>query len=147
MRTKNEFSYYLENEKKNSISTRNQRLAAIHAFCKYVEIENPIYMESLQKIIEIPFKKNIKKVMDYLTPDAVELLLRQPKLNHRNGLRNLLILSLLYDTGARVQEIIDIKIKDIRLENPSIIILHGKGNKIRQVPIMRNTKKYFKRIY
>lgn len=139
-----DFLDYLEKEKNNSISTRNQRLAAIHAFCKYVQIENPIYMETFQKIIEIPFKKDIKKVMNYLTPDAVKLLLKQPNLSHRNGLRDLLILSLLYDTGARVQEIIDIKIRDIRLENPSIIILHGKGKKIRQVPIMSNTQNILK---
>lgn len=139
-----DFLDYLEKEKNNSISTRNQRLAAIHAFCRYAQIEEPIYMNIFQKIIEIPFKKAIKKEIGYLTPDAIELLLKQPNLNQKHGLRDLLILSLLYDTGARIQEIIDIKIKDIRLDKPSIIILHGKGNKIRQVPIMSNTKNILK---
>lgn len=138
------FLDYLENTKKNSILTRNQRLAAIHSFCTFVQSEEPEYLYNLQEILKIPFKKGTKKVIEYLIPDAIKILLKQPDLNQRNGLRDLLILSLLYDTGARVQELIDIKIKDIRLDNPSIIRLYGKGNKIRDVPIMNNTKKLLK---
>ena len=139
-----DFLDYLEKTKKNSILTRNQRLAAIHAFCKFVQLEEPEYLHYLQEILEIPFKKSHQKVIGYLVPDAVKLLLEQPNLNQKNGLRDLLILSLLYDTGARVQELIDIKIKDIRLDNPSIIRLYGKGAKVREVPIMSNTKKLLK---
>lgn len=139
-----EFLDYLENEKNNSISTRNQRLAAIHSFCRFVQMEEPSYLDNMQKILEIPFKKATKKIIGYLTSDAIELLLQQPDLKERNGLRDLLILSLLYDTGSRIQELIDIKIKDIRIESPSIIRLNGKGRKIREVPIMSNTKKILK---
>ena len=135
------FLDYLENIKKNSILTRNQRLAAIHAFCKYVQMERPEYIHSLQGILDIPLKQTKQKEIGYLIPSAIKILFEQPKLNQKNGLRDLLILSLLYDTGARVQELIDIKIKDIRLESPSIIKLYGKGSKIREVPIMSNTKK------
>lgn len=138
------FLDYLENEKHNSIATRNQRLASIHAFCKFVQSEEPAYMNNLQQILNIPFKKKTQKIVDYLTPEAVEVLLKQPNISTRNGLRDLVVMSLLYDTGARVQELIDLKVSDIRLEKPCTIKLHGKGNKIRQVPIMDNTKKILK---
>ena len=138
------FLDYLENEKNNSISTRNQRLASIHAFCKFVQTEEPIYIDNLQKIIDIPFKKRIQKVIDYLTPEAMRILLEQPDISSRNGFRDLVIMSLLYDSGARIQELVDLKVKDIRIEAPSTVTLHGKGNKIRQVPIMTNTKKLIK---
>ena len=135
-----EFLNHLEINNKNSISTRNQRLACIHAFCKFVQGEEPIYINNLQRIIDIPFKKAIYKTIEYLTPYAIKVLLNQPNLNTQKGLRDLVIMSLLYDTGARIQELIDLTIKDIRLDTPSVIILHGKGNKYRQVPIMENTK-------
>lgn len=139
-----DFLDYLENEKNNSISTRNQRLACIHAFCKFVQTEDPVYIDNLQKIINIPIKKNIQKVVEYITPDAMKILIEQPDISLRNGFRDLVIMSLLYDTGARVQEFINIKVKDIRIDAPSTVTLHGKGNKIRQVPIMSNTKKLTK---
>lgn len=140
-----EFLNHLEINNKNSISTRNQRLACIHAFCKFVQGEEPIYINNLQRIIDIPFKKAIYKTIEYLTPYAIKVLLNQPNLNTQKGLRDLVIMSLLYDTGARIQELIDLTIKDIRLDTPSVIILHGKGNKYRQVPIMENTKKLLKK--
>lgn len=139
-----DFLNYLEKEKSNSISTRNQRLAGIHAFCRFVQKEEPIYIDNLQKILDIPVKKTVKKVVNYLTPETMKLLLKQPDVSSRNGFRDLVIMSLLYDTGARVQELIDLKVNDIRIDAPSIVTLHGKGNKYRQVPIMNNTKNLIK---
>lgn len=139
-----DFLDYLEREKNNSISSRNQRLACIHAFCKFVQAEEPIYIDNLQKIIKIPFKKNIQKVIDYLTPEYIKILLEQPNISKKNGFRDLVIMSLLYDTGARIQELIDLKVKDIRIDAPSTVTLHGKGDKYRQVPIMNNTKNLLK---
>lgn len=136
-----EFLDYLENTKNNSISTRNQRLAAIHAFCRFVQMEEPMHMDNLQKILDISFKKTTQNVVDYLSPEAIKILLEQPDITTLKGFRDLVIMSLLYDTGARVQELIDIKIKDVKIDSTSTIILHGKGNKIRKVPIMNNTKK------
>ena len=138
------FLNYLENERGNSISTRNQRLACIHAFCKFVQGEEPKYINNFQQILNIPLKRKVQNSVEYLTTEAIEILLKQPKIHTKNGLRDLLILSLLYDTGARVQELIDLKVTDIRLEKPAIIKLHGKGDKYRQVPIMGNTQKILK---
>lgn len=133
------FLDWLEMDRKCSISTRNQRLAAIHSFFKYIQSEEPEGMYHFQKILALPTKKAEQKVVEYLTAEAVKLLLEQPDRHTPRGRRNLSLLSVLYDTGARVQELIDLRVCDVILGASSIITLHGKGNKIRRVPIMKNT--------
>jgi integrase/recombinase XerD len=132
------FLEWLENERKCSISTRNQRLAAIHSFFRYVQSEEPSGMFHFQKIIAIPIKKAKKPVVEHFTPEAMKLLLEQPDKHTPKGRRDLTLMSILYDSGARVQELIDIRVCDVILENPAVIILTGKGNKTRRVPIMKN---------
>jgi integrase/recombinase XerD len=92
-----------------------------------------------QRIMAIPIKKAKKPEVEHLTPEAMNLLLEQPYKHTLKGRRDLTLMSILYDTGARVQELIDIRVCDVILENPAVIILPGKGNKIRRVPIMKNT--------
>ncbi|MDP1573896.1 MAG: site-specific integrase [Coxiellaceae bacterium] len=133
------FLEWLEIGRKCSISTRNQRLAAIHSFFRYIQSEEPEGIFHFQKITTIPIKKSRKTVVEYLTPEAVKLLLRQPDKHTAKGRRDITLMSLLYDTGARVQELIDIQIRDITLQEPAVITLTGKGNKIRRVPVMKNT--------
>ena len=132
------FLEWLENERKCSISSRNQRLAAIHSFFRYVQSEEPSGMFHFQRIISIPIKKAKKPLVEYLTPEAMKLLLEQPDKHTPKGRRDLTLMSILYDTGARVQELIDIRVCDVILENPAVIILTGKGNKNRRVPLMKN---------
>lgn len=134
-----DFLDWLETGRKCSISTRNQRLAAIHSFFRYVQGEDPSGLYHFQKVISIPVKKANKTVVEYLTPEAVKFLLEQPDKHTAKGRRDLTLMSVLYDTGARVQELIDIKVCDVILDSPSVIVLTGKGNKIRRVPIMKNT--------
>lgn len=134
-----DFLGWLEDERKCSISTRNQRLAAIHSFFRYVQAEEPSGLFNFQKVIAIPSKRFKKSVVEYLTPEAMELLLGQPSKDTKKGRRDLTLMSLLYDSGARVQELIDIRVCDIILGTPAVITLTGKGNKIRRVPIMKNT--------
>lgn len=132
------FLEWLENDRKCCISTRNQRLAAIHSFFRYVQSEEPSGIFHFQKIIAISIKKAKKTVVEHLSPEAMKLLLEQPDKHTPKGRRALTLMSLLYDTGARVQELIDIRVCDVILENPAVIILTGKGNKTRRVPIMKN---------
>jgi integrase/recombinase XerD len=132
------FLEWLENERKYSISSRNQRLAAIHSFFRYVQSEEPSGMFHFQRIIAIPIKKGEKTEVKHLTPEAMKLLLEQPDRHTLKGRRDLTLMSILYDTGARVQELIDIRVCDVILENPAVIILTGKGNKTRRIPIMKN---------
>ena len=134
-----DFLSWLETNRKCSIATRNQRLAALHAFFRYIQAEEPTSILHFQKIIAIPIKKAKKPVVEYLTPDAIKVLLEQPDRHTRKGRRDLTLISVLYDSGARVQELIDIKVCDVLLQEPATITLIGKGNKIRRVPIMHNT--------
>jgi integrase/recombinase XerD len=133
------FLQWLETERKCSISTRNQRLAVIHSFFRYVQGEEPSGLYHFQKVMAIPIKKATKKTVEHLTPTALKLLLEQPDKQTAKGRRDLTLLSVLYDTGARVQELIDLKVCDVILDSPSVVILHGKGNKSRRVPIVKNT--------
>lgn len=136
-----DFLDWLELQREVSVSTRNQRLAALKAFAHYVQYRNPEYLENCTDIITIRPKKHAKTVVPFLTEDELKALLAQPNPSTRHGLRDLTLLSLLYDSGARVQELTDLELKDIRLTNPAMVTLTGKGRKARHVPLMKDTCK------
>ena len=131
---------WLELERKCSITTRNQRLSSIHGFIKYVQKELPENLFALQRILGISSRKTGKTIIPYLTEDELKILFQQPDVSTKQGKRDLVLLILMYDSAARVQELADIRIKDIRLNSPAVITLHGKGNKARQVPVLGKTK-------
>ncbi len=131
---------WLELEPKCSITTRNQRLSSIHGFIKYVQKELPENLFALQRILGISSRKTGKTIIPYLTEDELKILFQQPDVSTKQGKRDLVLLILMYDSAARVQELADIRIKDIRLNSPAVITLHGKGNKARQVPVLGKTK-------
>jgi len=134
-----EYLGWLEYRRECSISTRNQRLAVIHSFFHYVQKESPENLHEIQKILSIPVKKHPKTTIPYLTGNETQILLAQPDPSSYEGYRDMVLLSVLYDTGARVQELVDIKVKDVRLTTPAVITLHGKGSKIRTIPIIGKT--------
>ncbi len=117
-------------------STRNQRLAALHAFFRYIKIEAPKYMELCNSILSINSKKTPVVEMNYLSIAAIKELLSIPDKSSKEGRRDLAILSLLYDSGARVQELADVLVVDLRIKEPATIRLTGKGDKTRIIPIM-----------
>ncbi len=135
------FLQWLETERKCSISTRNQRLAAVRSFFKYVQVEEPAGLYHFQKIIAIPVKKTSKPTVDHLSPEEIQLLLNQPDRTNLKGRRDLTLMSVLYDTGARVQELTNLKVSDVFTSSPPLISLTGKGNKVRRVPLMKNAAK------
>lgn len=135
---------WLESARGCSVTTRNQRLVAIHSFFRYVQKQSPENLESIRGILDIPYKKAPKTIVNYLSIEQMKLLLSQPDAKTGDGFRDLVLMSTLYDTGARVQELVDLKLKHVRLEAPAVITLHGKGDKTRQVPIMENTVKLLK---
>ena len=135
-----EFLDWLEAARNCVITTRNQRLVAIHSFIRFVQKQSPENLFEFQRILNIPDKKCAKTVVPFLTGDEMRILLSMPDPRGRNGLRDLTLLALLYDSAARVQEIIDLKFKDLRLDKPSVVTLHGKGQKTRHVPITDKTK-------
>lgn len=136
-----EFLDYLEVDHGNSISTRNQRITAIHSFFRYVNTQNPEYMFLSQQILAIPEKKKEQKLVKHLETSQVKELLAVPDTHTHRGRRDQALLCLLYDSGCRVQELADIKVCDIRLTTPAQIKLIGKGKKTRVVPITQETKK------
>lgn len=135
----NQFLTWLEQERQNSIATRNQRLAAIHAFFRYAQGEKPELMFHCQRILSMPFKKSQKATINYLTDGSMSKILAAPDTTTATGRRDLVLLSTLYDTGARVQELIDLTVRDVRIEKPAVICLTGKGRKTRHVPVMKQT--------
>ncbi|HCY42414.1 MAG TPA: integrase [Prolixibacteraceae bacterium] len=131
-----EFLDWIQKERKCSNSTRNSRLAAIHSFYRYLQLESLGYLYECQKVLSIKFKKTKKESISYLTIEGIKLLLQQPDTSRMKGRRDLALLSLMYDSGARVQEIIDLAPSDLRLNKPATIKIIGKGNKVRLVPML-----------
>lgn len=134
-----DFILWLRNIRKSSPSTCNQRLCAIHAFFDYVMVEEPQLMEQCIQIHNIPRMVSSAPPAKYLTPDALRCLLAIPDITTPKGRRHLVLLTVLYDTAARVSELADIRMRDVRLDSPAAITLHGKGGKVRTVPLMKQT--------
>ena len=129
------FLNWLQNKRQNSSSTRNQRFAAIRSFFEFLERKDPTRLATWQSIRSIKFKKTPTSMINYITIDGIKCLLDQVPTNNRHGRRNLTMLSLLYETGARVQELVDLTPSCLRLDKPALVRLHGKGNKTRTIPL------------
>lgn len=119
--------------------TCNQRLAAIHAFARYVQGEAPEHMLAMQRLLAIPARKFPRKPVGYIEAADLGAVLAQPDGSSAAGRRDTVLLSVLYDTGARCQELLDLRAKDVRLDAPSHVRLTGKGRKTRVVPLMAST--------
>lgn len=134
-----EFLVWLELRRNCCESTRNLRLASIKAFFKYLQSLVPEHMFLCQQILAIPSKKVHMDSVDYLSLDGIKAILDSIDVMNPSGRRDLVLLSLLYDSGARVQELADLTTGALRLHKPAIIRLTGKGNKTRIVPLMDAT--------
>lgn len=147
-----EFMEWLQVERNCSISTRNQRLAAFKSFLHYCANEDPCVAVIYMDVQEVTALRNVTKGISYMSQNALKSILAQPDAQTQIGLRDRFLMILMYDTGGRIQEILDIKLNDIAL-NADIpcIYLHGKGNKIRTVPLMDKTilhlKEYLKKFH
>lgn len=117
----------LETERKSSVSTRNLRLTAIHSFFRYAQSESPESLYHYQKVLAIPVKKKRQAVVEHLSPEGIRLLLEQPDKYTAHGRRDLALMSLMYDSGARVQELIDLSVRDFIPGNSPVLILTKHG--------------------
>jgi integrase/recombinase XerD len=136
----------LEKTRRCSISTRNQRLAAIHAFAKYVATHRPEFLAWCEQIRSIPFKKHMKKQVAYLEKAEIDLMLDQPNLRTALGRRDHVILLFLYNTGARADEVAQLLISHLELasvpsKHLSFVKIRGKGKKERLCPLWPQTVK------
>ncbi len=134
-----DFLRWLEQERGCSAATRNQRLAALRAFARYARTQHPAYLFESQKIMDLKAKKAPAPAISYLSPDDVQSIFAQADTFTKYGRRDMILLSLMYDSGARVQEICDLCVRDVRLQKPPTVTLTGKGCKTRFVPIMAST--------
>jgi len=133
------FLNHVEHEKGNSINTRNARLAAIRTLFRFVGEEEPSLLGSCRKIRTIPVKRIERKTIDYLHTHEMQAIFDSVNTQSLRGVRDNAILLTLYNTGARVQEIVDLSIHDLRLHPPAHVQLLGKGRKQRACPLWPQT--------
>ncbi len=134
-----QFLATLETTRHNTIRTRNARLAAIHSFFRYVLDTDPALAGLCQRILAIPLKKSPHPVLTYLSDTELAHLLAQIDRSTITGERDYLLIALLYDTGARIQELIDLAPRDFRFAAPPFVRLRGKGRRERLCPLLRQT--------
>lgn len=136
---------WLVDVKSASPQTRNFRLAAIRSFCNYLQYRQVDRLKQWQDIRVIPQLKTSVKAFEYLTLEGMKLLLEQPDRSTSKGRRHLALLSLMYDTGARVQEMADLTADSLRIASePFTIRIIGKGRKVRIVPLSKEQVVLFK---
>ena len=134
----------LESIHQCSVNTRNQKLAVLKSFCKYAGLREASVMSCYQSISAIPIKKTETKPVEFFSEKALEFILNVPDTSKKNGRRDRMFMILLYDTGARLTEILNLRLKDIHIDNKkatgkSYIKVLGKGKKIRLIPLMDKT--------
>ncbi len=133
-----DFLSYLENELGNTPATRNARLAALKSFFKMVSLVDPRYQTQCRQILCIPVKRAHHWPFDYLEKKEVDAVFASVDTHTHDGYRNLCILRMLYNTGARASEVCNIRLDDLDLKNKRVL-LHGKGGKVRTVPLWDST--------
>lgn len=139
------FFKWLQDVRHNSAVSVNQRSAALNSFFKYLQYKNPGYVTLFQQIASIPRKVVRQQPVHHLSLEAVETLLRKPALKTRAGRRDFAIISLLYESAARVSEIADLRVGDVRFERRDATVrLCGKGKKTRIVPLIGDVAAFVK---
>lgn len=134
------FLAYLEAERGNGIVTRNVRLAALHTFARHLGAKHPEQLGRVQSILNIPFKRGARQVpIEYPESADIRKLMRHIDGHTPSGQRDFALFTLMFNTGARVQEILNLRVRDLRLDPPEQVRLLGKGDKIRLCPLWPRT--------
>ncbi len=133
------FLDHIENKRGNSRKTRNVRLAGIRTFFRFVGEQEPVLLKQCRKVRDIPLKRTEQKTIEYLDNDEIQAILDSLDPQSRTAIRDKALLLILYNTGARVQEIADLSIHDLRLDTPGQVKLIGKGKKQRACPLWPET--------
>ena len=133
------FLQHLELDRHNSVATRNVRLAAIHAFFRYCAMEHPARLAHCQRVLAVPFKRTGSRPVEYLEHEEIEAILGAVDRGTADGRRDYALLATMFNTGARVGEIVALCVADLRLDAPAQVHLHGKGRKQRVCPLWPQT--------
>lgn len=139
------FLAYLEQHRANSVRSRNARLAAIRSFAHYTEDTLGLDLpESIRRLLAIPIKRYTQPILGFLTRAEVQAVLAATG-EDWTGRRDYLLLLLLYNTGARISEILALRVQDVLVSDGRFLDLRGKGRKQRSVPLWRNTQTRLRR--
>ncbi len=133
------FLEHAETRRGNSVATRNARRTAAHAFARCAAARHPEHLELCQRILAVPFKRGPQRVVEYLEEHEARALLAAPDPTTPPGRRDRALLLTMYNTGARVQELLDLRACDLQLQRPRQIWLRGKGRKERICPLLPET--------
>jgi integrase/recombinase XerD len=133
------FLEHLETTRHNLVATRNVRLAAIHAFFRYCATADPAWVEHCQRVLAIPFKRTCSRVIHYLEYDEIQAVFASVDRTNADGRRDYLLLVTMFNTGARVQEVVALCIRDLQLDALPQVRLYGKGRKERWCPLWPQT--------
>jgi integrase/recombinase XerD len=134
-----DFLQHLEEERHSVPATRNVRLAAIHAFFRYCAAEHPDHLDLCQRVLAVPFKRARSRPVEYLEFDEIQAVLTTIDRMTADGRRDYALLATMFNTGARVQEIITVRVLDVRVQTPPHVRLFGKGRKERVCPLWQQT--------
>ena len=141
-----EYLHWLSVDRKVSSATCNNRLAVIRAFISYASACKPEYIDLKSRLSQIKGKKNDQfGKVDYMSEAAVKALMEVPDVSTTAGLTDQFMMVMLYDTGARIQEILSLRLCDLKIDKTPTAIIHGKGGKTRIVPLMPETVKHLKK--
>ncbi|MGH7988859.1 MAG: tyrosine-type recombinase/integrase [Limisphaerales bacterium] len=133
------FLQHLETVRKNSITTRNVRLSAIHSFIRYLGARHPEHLAQAQRLLGVPFKRTMTRAISHLEFSEIQGVLKNIDLAGKNGRRDFVLLCFLFNTGARVSEVVGLQACDLHLLPPACVHLRGKGRKERVCPLWTET--------
>lgn len=139
------FLDHIEKERHNSIRSRNARLSAIRSFLNYAALRDPLALSTIHRVLAIPMKRFEQPLMDFFSREEIDAMLNAPDPNTWFGQRDRVMLTTLYNTGARVSELIGMTVKDIVLDRSPSMRIHGKGRKERTLPLWRRTATQLRR--
>ena len=134
-----DFLDHLETERRNTVRTRNARLAAIHSFMRYAAVRDPASLPVTARVLAIPAKRFDRPVLGYLSREQVAAILAAPDRRTWSGRRDAVLLATAYNTGARVSELTAVRVRDLLLDRQTAVHLHGKGRKQRVIPLWKTT--------
>jgi integrase/recombinase XerD len=130
------FLTFLEKERHNSITTRNTRLAALHTFARFLALQQPQLLAQWQTILNVPFKRGARETpIEYFDSSELDAFFKSIDRRSACGMRDYALFALMFNTGGRVQEILNLSVQDLRLEPPYQARILGKGNKLRLCPL------------
>lgn len=144
-KTMDKYLLWLQNEKHYSAASQKQRISALCSFLRYASSREINSLSAYNAVSQAQTPKVPRTVFSYFSAEEIGILLRTPKTEGKSGNRDVTLLALLYDSGARAQEICDIMIGDLSFTKTFTVRLHGKGNKMREIPLSSDVVKLIKK--